>query len=322
MKAMAQRSWAQGEQLEFIDLPDPVPGPHDVRVRVRACSVNPVDWKMRERGPLRVAARLIGPPGPVVVGIDFCGIVDAVGASVSAVKVGDRVAGGTMFSRRQRGSMADTGCVRDDQIVKVPDAVSDDVAGCIGVVGATAKLSLIDMGKLPVGGRVLVLGASGGVGQLVIGLARFLKQAEVVGVCSAKNVELVMGLGCARAIDYGAGDALTAAAGIGPFDVVVDCAGGYDGARCRALLRPGGRHAIVAGDSPAAFSGALIAPLTSKLILGVPLAANLQPVMDGLAARAFTIAIADRLPLTALEEAHARSRTGRLTGKLVMLPGA
>ena len=68
------RSWAKDAPLELVELPDPTPGPHDVVVRVKACGVNPVDWKMRSFGPLRLAARLIGPPPPVVVGVDFMGV--------------------------------------------------------------------------------------------------------------------------------------------------------------------------------------------------------------------------------------------------------
>jgi NADPH:quinone reductase-like Zn-dependent oxidoreductase len=208
VKAMAMDSWAKDAPLRLVELPDPVPGPRDVRVRVKACGVNPVDWKMRSYGPLRLAARVIGPPPPVVVGVDFMGVVDAVGARVTACRPGDRVAGGTIFARGQRGSMADTVCVREDQVVPVPPSVPDDVAGCVGVVGATAQLSLVDVGRLPRGGRVLVLGASGGVGQLVVGLARQAHDAVVVGVCSARNVGLVRDLGAAHVIDYGAGDPL------------------------------------------------------------------------------------------------------------------
>jgi NADPH:quinone reductase-like Zn-dependent oxidoreductase len=320
MKAMAQKSWARGESLVMTEMPDPTPGKGEVRVRVKAAGVNPVDWKMRTFGPLRLAARFIGPPPPIVVGIDFMGIVDAVGAGVTAVAIGDRVAGGTMFSRRQRGSAADTVCVRDDQLVKVPANVPDDVAGCLAVAGATAKMSLVDLGKLPRGGSLLVLGASGGVGQLIVRLARHVADATVTGVCSAKNVELVAASGCAHVIDYGAGDALTQAKAFGPFDVVVDCAGGYDGFACRRLLKAGGRHVVVAGDTPGAALQMLVPPFSTKFVLGMPMAANLQPVMDALAAGALTIPISERLPLADIEKAHALSQTGRMTGKIVLIP--
>ena len=320
MKAMAQRSWQRGTPLEMIELPDPQPKADEVRVRVTACSVNPVDWKMRSFGPLRMAARLIGPPPPIVVGIDFAGVVDAVGDKVTGVAVGDRVAGGTVFSRGQRGSAADTVCVRDDQLVKIAATVSDEVAGCVAVVGVTAKMCVDDVGHLPRGGSILVLGASGGVGQLVVQLARARFDATVVGVCSAKNVDLVSRLGAAHVIDYGAGDALVAAKAFGPFDVVVDCAGGYSGFGCRALLKAGGRHVIVTGDSPSAIAQVLVPPFSSKLVLAEPRTPHLQFIMDALADGSVTIGIAERLPLRELQQAHDLSETGRMTGKIVMIP--
>jgi NADPH:quinone reductase-like Zn-dependent oxidoreductase len=320
MKAMAQKAWKRGTPLELVELPDPQPKSDEVRVRVSACGVNPVDWKLRTFGPLRVAAMAIGPPPPVVVGIDFAGVVDAVGDQVRAFSIGDRVAGGTVFSRGQRGAAADTVCVRDDQLVKIAANVSDEVAGCLAVVGGTAKLSLGDVGRLPKGGAVLVLGASGGVGQLTVQLARASYDATVVGVCSAKNFELVRRLGAHHVVDYTVGNPLVAAKAFGPFDVVVDCAGGYSGFGCRALLKSGGRHVIVSGDTPSAMAQVLVPPFSSKLVLAEPRTQHLQPVMDALAAGSVTIAIAERLPLQALQRAHELSETGRMTGKIVMIP--
>jgi len=94
MKLMAQRSWRRDEPLVLLELPTPEPSADQVRVAVKAIGVNPVDWKMRERGPLRAAARWLAPPPPVVVGVDFAGIVDAVGSAVREVRAGDRVLGG------------------------------------------------------------------------------------------------------------------------------------------------------------------------------------------------------------------------------------
>src|SRR5438067_513732 len=108
MRAMAMRSWRRGEPLVSTELPTPDVRAGEVRVAVKAIGVNPVDWKMREKGPIRIAARLAGPPPPIVLGVDFAGVVEAVGADVRAVAPGARVVGGTDFSRGQRGSYADT----------------------------------------------------------------------------------------------------------------------------------------------------------------------------------------------------------------------
>ncbi len=134
----------------MLELPTPEPGADQVRVAVKAIGVNPVDWKLRESGPLRIAARLIGPPPPVVVGVDFAGIVDAVGAEVRDVRVGERVVGGTDFARRQRGSYADAVFVRADQLCALPSQLPFDVAGALPVAGVTAWMSVVEIGRLHV----------------------------------------------------------------------------------------------------------------------------------------------------------------------------
>lgn len=323
MKAMAQRSWDAGAQLELVELPDPQPHKHEVRVSVQAIGVNPVDWKMRSYGPLRLAARLLGPKPPVVVGVDFAGVVDAVGPEVTRVAPGDRVVGGTDFTRGQRGSYADTVLVREDQLCRVPEAVDIAVAGALPIPGVTAWMSVVDLGRIRRAPsserRVLVLGASGGVGQFAVQIAK-LEGAFVVGVCSTKNVELVKGLGADVVIDYTQGDALAQAGEHGPFQVIVDCAGSYPGARCRALLSADGRHIMVAGDKPDSMLQILVPPFKSKSILGRPTGARLEPLVAAVAAGNLRVNIAKKLPLTSAEEAHELSRSGRMTGNLILEP--
>lgn len=323
MKAMAQRTWAAGAPLELIELPTPAPRKRKVRVSVQSIGVNPVDWKMRSHGPLRWAARLLGPKPPVIVGVDFAGVVDAIGPGVTHVAVGDRVAGGTNFARRQHGSYADTVLVREDQVCRVPDSVDITVAGALPIPGVTAWRAVVELGRIrraPAGHRrVLVLGASGGVGQLVVQIAK-REGAYVGGVCSSANAERVRDLGADVVIDYTAGDPLAQARAHGPFTVIVDCAGGYPGARCRALLAPGGRHIMVAGDDARAAVSQLLAPRKSKGILGRPTGARLRPLIAAVADGTLRVHIAQILPLTDAEEAHRLSRTGRMTGKLVLQP--
>ncbi|MFI6847540.1 NAD(P)-dependent alcohol dehydrogenase [Kitasatospora sp. NBC_00085] len=320
---MAQRTWKAGERLELVELPTPEPRRGEVRVGVQAVGVNPVDWKMRSHGPLRQAARLLGPKPPVVVGVDFAGVVDAVGPGVVGFSPGDRVVGGTDFSRGQRGSYADTVVVREDQLCPVPDSVDIAVAAALPVSGVTARMAVVDLGRIrresTADRRVLVLGASGAVGQLAVQIAKS-EDAFVVGVCSAKNADLVGGLGADAVLDYGRGDTLVQARAHAPFHLVIDCVGGYSGAGCRALLSSGGRHIMVAGDDPAALVQMLVAPSRSRGILGRPTGRRLAPLVAAVADRRLRVAIARTLPLTAAEEAHLLSRSGRMTGKLILLP--
>lgn len=320
MKLMAQKSWAYGEPLALVELPTPEPKPDEIRVGVRAIGVNPVDWKMREMGPLRLAARLIGAPAPVVVGVDFAGVVEAVGVRVADVRVGDRVVGGTDFSRRQRGSYADTVLVRADQVALLPADFDLEIAGALPVAGVTAWMSVVDIGRLGVGESALILGASGGVGQLAVQIAKHVRGGRVVGVCSAKNAELVRGLGADVALDYGAGDAILQARRHGPYRVVVDCVGSYSGRGCRSLLGPGGRHVIVSGDSVGTAIQPLLPPFTSKAVLGRPNRARLEPVVRAVAAGQVVVNVAHRFRLADAEQAHSLSRTGRVTGKILLIP--
>lgn len=319
MKAMAQASWAQGEPLRWIELPDPEPRGRELRVRVRAIGVNPVDWKMRARGPLRLAARLIGPPPPVVFGVDFAGVVDAVGPGVTGIHVGDAVVGGTDFSRKQRGSYADTVIVREDQVTSLPAGLDMIVAGALPVAGVTAYMCVQEVGRLQPGQRALILGASGGVGQLAVQFARHAG-GSAVGVCSTRNVALVRALGAEHVVDYTLGDPLAQARALGPFQAVVDCVGGHAGAACRALLGPGGRHVMIAAETLGETMNVLVPPFRSKSVLGRANTARLRAVVDAVAAGAVAVRIAETMPLAEAERALALSKAGRLTGKLVLVP--
>jgi len=205
MQALTSRS--AEAPLALITLPSPKLRRDELRVKVHAIGVNPVDWKMRGAGAfLGFMQRLLGPSGPLVVGVDFAGEVVEVGARVEGLEPGVRVVGGTDFSRKQRGSYADEVVVRADQCARLPDAVSYEAAACLPVAAVTAWTALTDHAGIGDGSRVLVLGASGGVGLFAIQLARMLG-AQVVGVCSARNTVLIESLG-AVALDYGAGDPL------------------------------------------------------------------------------------------------------------------
>ena len=328
MMAMAMASWKSGLPLVRTELPTPTPGANEIRVAVHVVGVNPVDWKMRQGGPLRFAARTIkffrGPKGPAIVGVDFAGVIDAVGATVAAkypaLTIGTRVVGGTNFGRGQHGSYADTVVVRPDQVTPLPDDVPFDIAGALPVAGVTAWMALHEYRLIQPGRRVLILGASGGVGQFATQIAKRVCTADaVVGVCSGKNADLVRSLGADEVLDYNAGDPLAQAKAHGPFDVIVDAAGGYSGPRCRALLASGGRHVMVAGDSPAAMVQVLMPPFRSRAMLGKPTAARLAPLVAAVAAGKVKVAIAERMPLVDAEAALAKSQSGRMIGKLVLL---
>jgi len=305
-------------RLALVELPSRPLGPRDVRVRVRAVGVNPVDWKMRGGGVLRFAHRFVGPGGPLVVGVDFAGEVVEVDPAAD-LRVGDRVVGGTDFSRKQLGSYADEVVVRDDQCARLPDTVSFEHAACLPVPGVTALQSLTKANIATIGkdARVLVLGASGGVGLATLQLTRSMG-AKAIGVCSTRNVALVERYG-AVAIDYTKGDPLVAAREHGPYDLIVHAVGTatYALTPCRALLSPHGIVCLVVirpRDYPALLDRDV------HTVLGRPNRQTLEPLVAALARGDFEPLIEARFPLAEAEEAHRVSRAGKVVGKLLLLP--
>ena len=301
--------------LHLMERPSRPLGGRDVRVLVRAIGVNPVDWKMRTGGPLRLAHRVLGPSGPLVVGVDFAGEVVEAGPRAD-LTVGTRVVGGTDFSRKQLGSYANEVVVRDEQCATLPDNVSFDAAACIPVPGATALRAFEVAGGAPK--NILVLGASGGVGLVTLQLAR-ARGMRAAGVCSTRNVALVERYG-AKALDYTRGDALEAARAHGPFDLIVHAVGTttYPLAACRSLLSPGGIVALVV-VRPADYPAVIFRPSVTT-ILGRPMRRVLEPLVAALSHGELEPLIEQRIPLAEAERAHEISRAGKVVGKLLLVP--
>lgn len=299
------------------ELPRRALGVSDVRVRVRAIGVNPVDWKMRSGGPLRFAHFFIGPRGPLVVGVDFAGEVVEAGVR-SDLPVGARVVGGTNFSRRQLGSYADEVVVAADQCCALPDAVGFDEAACLPVAAVTPWISLTEHAKVKPGGRVLVLGASGGVGLMAIALTKMLG-ATPVGVCSTRNVALVESLG-AVAVDYALGDALKASAAHGPYDLIMHAVGTatYPLSGCKPLLAKGG-IVDLAVVRPADIWSILFSSKV-RTVLGKVTRERLAPLVDALAEGKLAPIIQEKIPLAEAERAHTLSKAGKVVGKLLLVP--
>lgn len=294
--------------------------PREVRVAVEAVGVNPVDWKMRDNLGLHLVHRLLGPPGPFVCGMEFAGVVSEVGRAARGVSVGDAVVGGIDFARRQRGSYATEVVVDDTQLAVLPPRVDVHSAACLPVAGGIARMALaVDVGRRGLnGGKVLVLGASGGVGHLALQLARN-RGAQVFGVCSARNAPRVARLG-ATPIPYDDRDAFEEALSHGPFDLVVNAVDtvAYPVRRVAGLLRGNGRQVLVAPtvrDLPC-----LALPrVTTRFVR--PTRQTLEPLVRELAEGRLEVAISERLPLEQAESALQRSREGRVVGKVVLTVG-
>lgn len=303
--------------LQLQELPSRPLRAGEIRVKTGAIGVNPVDWKMREAGPLYFAYQLLGPGGGFIPGIDFAGTVMEVAPGVTELSVGDRVVGGTDFSRKQHGSYADEIIARPDQCAKLPPEVSFETAACLPVASVTAWMALREKTDIGPGKKVLVLGAAGGVGLSTLQLGKMLG-ASCVGVCSTRNVPLVEAEG-AIAIDYTKGDALEAAKAHGPYDLVLQLVGTdvYPLGRCRALLSPSGRVELVV-IRPADYLS-LVLPSVGTL-LGAPNRERLTPLVAAVARGALRPKIETTFPLADAEKAHQLSKGGKVVGKLLLVP--
>ncbi len=190
MKAIVYRCYGSPDVLELADIEKPTPADNEVLVKVHAASVNPLDWHYMRGSPylMRLATGL-GTPKSKSMGVDFAGTVEAVGRDVKRFKPGDEVFGGSS------GAFAEYVVVREDRALAMkPANMSFEQAASVPIAAITALQALRDNGKLKSGQKVLINGASGGVGTFAVQIAKSFG-AEVTGVCSTRNVEMVRSIG-------------------------------------------------------------------------------------------------------------------------------
>ena len=242
MRALVYCDYGTPDVLTIAQVEKPVPQETQVLVRVKAASVNPLDWHMIRGTPyvMRLDSGL-RKPAVTRTGVDFAGVVEAVGRQVSRFKVGDEVFGG------RTGALAEYIVVSADRaIVHKPANITFDQAAAVAVAGLTALQGIRDRGQVRKGQRVLINGASGGVGTFAVQIAKQLG-AEVTGVCSTRNVDLVRSLGADHVIDYTKDDFTTRT---GAYDVLLDNVGNRPLSACRRVLSPNGRYVLVGGGGP------------------------------------------------------------------------
>jgi len=233
MKAAVYTKTASGKVLEIRELEQPSPKENEVLIRVKAASINPLDWRMKRQRP----------------GVDVAGEIVAIGKKVTDFKAGDAVFG------IGRGTLAEFACADESKLAKKPDGVSFEQAAAVPVAGLTALQGLRDKGRLQPGQRVLIIGAAGGVGTFAVQIAKSFG-AYVTAVCSTRNVDLVGSLGADRVVDYTREDFT---ADPEHYDLIVDNAATRTLADMRSVLTPNGR-CVMAG-APKAFG-----PVLSRLV--------------------------------------------------------
>jgi NADPH:quinone reductase-like Zn-dependent oxidoreductase len=219
------------ENLQLRDIERPTPADNEVLVRVRAASINPADGHLiRGAWPMRPMTGLRKPKN-TRFGTDFSGVVEAVGKTVTDFKPGDEVFGA------KNGAVAEYVCVRADKaVVSKPANVTFEQAGSVAIAGITALQGLRDKGHIQAGQKVLINGASGGVGTFAVQIAKAFG-ADVTGVCSTRNVDLVKSIGADRVIDYTKEDFTKTDQ---RYDMIYDLVGNHSFSERRQILTPTG----------------------------------------------------------------------------------
>ena len=314
---MTYEAYGDGElaKLSLVELPKPSPGAGQVLVRVIAASVNPVDWK-RSTGALRM---ILPACFPLIPGYDIAGEVAELGTGVTEFAVGQRVH--ARIGEHAGGASAEFAVAGVDVTVAIPEGMTDAEAAGLPLAGMTALQGLRDQTELAIDGsatlkeRVLIVGASGGVGHVGVQIAR-AAGATVIGMCSGRNRDLVLGLGAHQVIDYTQPEPF---AGQAPFDIVLDCVGS-EAAPWLPLLGPGGRYASCLPRA-GVFLRSTINVFTEKKVRPVLLksrAADLA-ILDGLyAKKQLKVVIDSHFRLEDLGAAWERSHSGRAVGKIII----
>ncbi len=320
MQAVVYRCYGSPDILEFADIEKPTPADDEVLVKINAASVNPLDWHYMRGSPyiMRLMSGL-GAPTETRLGVDYAGTVEAVGSNVTRFEPGDEVFGG------RTGAFAEYVNARADRAIALkPANITFEQAASVPIAAITALQALRDKGQIKPGQKVLINGASGGVGTFAVQIAKSFG-AEVTGVCSTRNVQMVRSIGADHVFDYTEEDYTRSGQ---RYDLIVDMVGNHSPLANRRVLNSEGTLVLVGGAK-----GNWIAPLVNPLkalVLSwfvdqkiVTLLARLEPddltfLAELMQAGSMTPVIDRRYPLAKVPEAIRYSEAGRARGKIVI----
>ncbi len=251
MKAIVYCEYGSPEVLKLETIAKPIPNDDQVLIKVRAASINPYDWHFMRGEPyvMRLGTGLRKPES-ARLGVDFSGTVEGVGKNITQFKPGNEVYGG------KTGAFAEYVVMLEKYLIPKPENLSFEQAGAVQIAGMTALQGLRDKGKLQPGQRVLINGASGGVGTFAVQIAKTLG-ADATGVCSTRNADLVRSIGADHVIDYTKEDYTKGAA---RYDLILDMVGNHGLLANRRALKPEGNYVMIGGPK-----GRWLAPMDSVL---------------------------------------------------------
>ena len=301
MKAAVYSKTQAGKVLQIRDLDQPLPKDHEVLLRVRAASVNPLDWRMKTERP----------------GVDVAGEIVAVGKNVKQCKPGDAVFGAG------KGAFAEYVCARESKLAPKPEGVSFEQAAAVPIAGMTALQALRDVARLQPGQNVLINGAAGGIGTFAVQIAKSFG-ARVTGVCSTKNVELVRSLGADRVIDYTREDFTR---GSERYDLLLDNVANRTLSAMKGVLRPNGTCVIVGAPKKMSavftwllkiFARSVLLRQNFKFVMASINRGDLTTFGELVAAGKVTPVIDRRYGLSGMADAMAYAEEGHARGKVVI----
>lgn len=320
MKAAIINAYGAPEVLHLAEVDKPAIKPDQVLVKVHASSVNPIDWKIRQ-GMLKL---LTGNQFPLILGFDVAGEIVELGEAC-ALSSGDRVTqfqvGDAIYARLDQltgGAYAEYVAVAEKVAAPKPENMSYQEAAAVPLAALTALQALRDQGHLVAGQRVLINGASGGVGTFAIQIAKVLGAEEIVGVCSAQNAQLIKELGCDRAIDYHQQDFTRENV---TYDIVFDVVGNRSFKDCKRVLHSQGYYVTTQpypGNFVQSFLTTFLPGPKYKVILLQSRAEDLLFLKQQIEAGRIRAVIDRTYPLSQTAAAHTYGETERTVGKVVI----
>jgi len=323
MKAIVYYAYGSPDVLQLKEIEKPVPNDNQVLVKIQAVSVNPFDWHFMEGVPYIARLLAFGPLKPTSprLGVDFAGTVEAIGKNITQFKTGDDVFGGKV------GAYAEYVVIAEKYLAMKPANITFEQAGSVQIAGLTALQGLRDKGKIQPGQKVLINGASGGVGTFAVQIAKHFG-AHVTGVCSGRNVELVRSLGADQVFDYTKEDFTKTGQ---RYDVIIDNVGNRSLSENRRVLTPNGKYVLIGGGGVndnrwigpfgLVIKTLLLKPFISqemKMMLADVNKEDLTLIADLMQAGKVTPVIDKTYPFSEIREAIRYVETGRARGKVAV----
>lgn len=322
MKAIVYETYGPPEVLHLQEVEKPSPKDNEVLVKVHAASVNAADWRLMRANPflVRFHVGFLKPTKFKILGVDIAGRVEAVGKNVSQFKPGDEVFGDVFAS--DLGGFAEYKCARENELVLKPSNISFEEAAAVPLAAVTALHGLRDKGQMQARQKVLINGASGGVGTFAVQLAKYFG-AEVTAVCSTEKMDLARALGADHVLDYTQEDFTRSGR---RYDLILAVNGSRSIFDYKRALTPGGAYVMAGGNTGQLFQALLLGPLISMFgkqkmgaLTSMPNQKDLLFIKELLDSGKIKPVIDRLYPLSEVPEAIRYVEAGHAKGKVVIV---